>query len=172
MQAIEPTSPNARVEASQPVQLFDDASSTFTYLLVDRDSLEALVIDPVERQYARDLAFIATHGLALKWAVETHVHADHVTSSGRLALQLGACTAAPAACGVVGATCQIGHGEMLAFGRSRLHALHTPGHTAGSMSYVWTTPDARHVFTGDTLLIGGCGRTDFQSAAQRRYMPA
>jgi sulfur dioxygenase len=146
-----------------PIQLFDPASSTYTYLLFDADSREALIIDPVDEQLERDLAVLRDYGLRLVLAVETHAHADHITSAGLLAEHTGARTAAPEACGIRTATLQLHDGAELAFGRERLHALHTPGHTAGSMSYVWDHAGQRHVFTGDTLLINGCGRTDFQS---------
>lgn len=144
-----------------PIQLFDPASSTYTYLLFDPDSREALIIDPVEEQLQRDLDALRTHGLRLVWALETHAHADHITSAGRLVELTGARTAAPAGCGIGTAVVQLEHGDELRFGQERLTALHTPGHTAGSMSFVWR----KHVFTGDTLLIGGCGRTDFQSGS-------
>ena len=146
-----------------PIQLFDPASSTYTYLLFDADSREALIIDPVDEQLERDLAVLRDYGLRLVLAVETHAHADHITSAGLLAEYTGARTAAPEACGIRTATLQLTEGAELAFGRERLRALHTPGHTAGSMSYVWEHSGRHHVFTGDTLLINGCGRTDFQS---------
>jgi len=143
----------------QPIQLFDPASSTYTYVLVDEATREALIIDPVDEQLARDLAVLREHGLRLVWAVETHAHADHITSAGVLAEHAGARTAAPEGCGIGTAAVQLGHGDVLQFGGEELKALHTPGHTAGSMSYLWRD----NVFTGDTLLINGCGRTDFQS---------
>jgi sulfur dioxygenase len=146
-----------------PIQLFDPASSTCTYLLFDTDSREALIIDPVDEQLERDLGVLREYGLTLVLAVETHAHADHVTSAGLLVEHTGARTAAPEACGIRTATLQLQDGAELAFGRERLRALHTPGHTAGSMCFYWEHGSQRHVFTGDTLLINGCGRTDFQS---------
>ena len=143
----------------QPIQLFDSASSTYTYLLFDESSREALIVDPVDDQLERDLATLRQYGLRLVWAVETHAHADHITSAARLAEHTGAKTAAPAGCGIGTAAVQLTQGDTLRFGAETLIALHTPGHTSGSMSFVWRD----HVFTGDTLLIGGCGRTDFQS---------
>ena len=149
----------------QPIQLFDAASSTYTYVLVDEASREALIIDPVDEQLERDLQVLREHSLKLVWAVETHAHADHITSAGLLAEHAGARTAAPEGCGIGTAAVQLQHAQVLTFGGQRLQALHTPGHTAGSMSYVWQTPQGGHVFTGDTLLINGCGRTDFQSGS-------
>ncbi len=150
-----------------PIQLFDPASSTFTYILFDADSREAVIIDPVDHQLSRDLQVLREHGLRLVWAIETHAHADHITSAGLLAEHVGARTAAPEGCQIGTAAVQLTDGQRLPFGSQQLHCLYTPGHTAGSMSYFWETRGphgpARHVFTGDTLLINGCGRTDFQS---------
>ncbi len=145
----------------KPIQLFDPASSTYTYVLFDESSREALIIDPVDEQLERDLGLLRQYGLQLKWTVETHAHADHITSAGQLAEHAGAKTAAPAGCGITTAAVQLQDGDVLKFGGEQIRALHTPGHTAGSMSYVWRD----HVFTGDTLLINGCGRTDFQSGS-------
>ena len=145
----------------QPLQLFDPASSTYTYLVFCEETREAVIIDPVDEQLERDLATLRQYGLKLIWAIETHAHADHITSAAQLAEHTGARTAAPAACGIGTAAVQLQHQQVLEFGRERLQALHTPGHTAGSMSFVWRS----NVFTGDTLLINGCGRTDFQSGS-------
>lgn len=145
----------------KPIQLFDPASSTYTYVLFDQVSREALIIDPVDEQIERDLATLREYGLKLVWTVETHAHADHITSAGRLAELAGAKTAAPSGCGIGTAGIQLKDGDTLHFGGESLKALSTPGHTAGSMSFVWR----QHVFTGDTLLINGCGRTDFQSGS-------
>ncbi len=148
-----------------PIQLFDPASSTYTYVLFDEVTREALIIDPVDEQIERDLATLRQYGLNLLWTIETHAHADHITSAGLLAEHVGARTAAPEGCGISTAAVQLRDGDELNFGGQKLLALHTPGHTAGSMSYFWTSPVGRHVFTGDTLLINGCGRTDFQSGS-------
>jgi glyoxylase-like metal-dependent hydrolase (beta-lactamase superfamily II) len=148
-----------------PIQLFDPASGTYTYVLFDAASREALIIDPVDDQLERDLRVLREYGLKLLWTVETHAHADHITSAGLLAEHTGARTAAPEACGIRTAAVQLTHGDSLSFGNQRVRGLATPGHTAGSMSYVWETEGQRHVFTGDTLLINGCGRTDFQSGS-------
>jgi glyoxylase-like metal-dependent hydrolase (beta-lactamase superfamily II)/rhodanese-related sulfurtransferase len=144
-----------------PIQLFDPASSSFTYILSDDVTGEALIIDPVDQQIERDLSALRKYGLRLAWTVETHAHADHITSAGQLAEHAGAKTAAPAGCGIGTASTQLQDGDVLHFGNEQIKALHTPGHTSGSMSYVWRG----HVFTGDTLLINGCGRTDFQSGS-------
>ena len=149
-----------------PIQLFAPASSTYTYILFDELSREAVIIDPVDEQVERDLDALRKYGLKLIWTVETHAHADHITSAGQLAEHAGAKTAAPAGCAIGTASVQLKDGDLLRFGNETLKAIHTPGHTAGSTCYLWRN----HVFTGDTLLINGCGRTDFQSgSAEEMY---
>ncbi len=140
-------------------QLFDPASSTYTYILADDTSLDAVIIDPVLEQRERDLAVLRAGNLKLQWIIDTHVHADHVTGANALKAATGACTAVGAACGAVGYDRSLQQGDSITFGAERLDALATPGHTPGSMSLVWRN----QVFTGDTLLIGGCGRADFQN---------
>jgi sulfur dioxygenase len=153
--------------APQIVQLFDTASSTYTYVVYDAQSLEAVIIDPVDTQLQRDQKTIQSLGLKLKWALETHAHADHITSAGLLAEHLGAQTAAPEGCHIGTAAVQLIDGQMIPFGAFVLKAVHTPGHTGGSMCFYVNANQASHVFTGDTLLIGGCGRTDFQSGSAK-----
>ena len=164
--------PKPKKDTMNPIQLFDPASSTYTYLLYDEDTRDALIIDPVDAQLERDLGVLREHRLKLVWTVETHAHADHITSAGSLAEHAGAKTAAPDGCGITTAAVQLKDGDTLRFGNEEIHAIHTPGHTAGSMSYLWHSlqgqrraTDSGHVFTGDTLLINGCGRTDFQSGS-------
>lgn len=145
-----------------PIQLFDTESSTFTYILHAPDSNEAVIIDPVDRHWERDLQELERLGLTLAYVLETHAHADHVTSAGKLCQITGARAAVPSGCGIPAAQVQLADGDILRFGRDEeIRVLHTPGHTAGSMSFVWRG----NVFTGDTLLINGCGRTDFQSGS-------
>lgn len=148
-----------------PIQLFDTASSTYTYVLFDENTRQALIIDPVDDLLDRDLQVLREYGLTLRWTLETHAHADHITSAALLAEHTGAQTVAPAACQITTAAVQLSDGDTLEFGAQRLQAIHTPGHTAGSMCYFWDQGASRHVFTGDTLLINGCGRTDFQSGS-------
>jgi glyoxylase-like metal-dependent hydrolase (beta-lactamase superfamily II) len=150
--------------ALEPVfeQLFDDESSTLTYILGDRVTGEAVIIDPVDHHVERDLAVLGRHGLTLVVALETHAHADHITSSGVLRARTGARAAMPFHCGAGAADLRLFDGDRVEFGRELLLVLQTPGHTAGSVCYLWRGPGRAYLFTGDTLFIGGCGRTDFQ----------
>ncbi|HEY5635576.1 MAG TPA: MBL fold metallo-hydrolase, partial [Burkholderiales bacterium] len=141
-------------------QLFDPQSSTYTYLLADAASREAVLIDPVFEQARRDAALVTELDLRLVATLETHVHADHVTGAWLHRLRLGSKLAVPAASGAEGADLYLEDGARLAFGARHLEVLATPGHTAGCTSYL--LDDRSMVFTGDALLIRGCGRTDFQ----------
>jgi sulfur dioxygenase len=152
-------------QATQPIQLFDPVSSTFTYIVYDQASREAVIIDPVDDQLDRDIAVLQREGLKLTYIIETHAHADHITSSASLAIATQAVSAGPLACGFTADVQKLKDGDELKFGAQRLQAIATPGHTAGSMCYLLANANAAHVFTGDTLLIGGCGRTDFQSGS-------
>lgn len=141
-------------------QLFDDATSTFTYVLADETTKEAVIIDPVREQLDNYRALLDDEGFTLKYLLDTHVHADHVTGAGLLQKTHGGQTGVSAKAGVSCANLSLDHGQTLTFGHHTLEARATPGHTAGCMTYV--VPDAKAAFTGDTLLIEGSGRTDFQ----------
>jgi glyoxylase-like metal-dependent hydrolase (beta-lactamase superfamily II)/rhodanese-related sulfurtransferase len=141
-------------------QLFDPQSSTYSYLLGDDETREALLIDPVFEQARRDAALIRELGLALVATLETHVHADHVTGAWLLKRQLGSGIAISQASGAAGADRVLAHGDRVAFGARHVETRATPGHTHGCVSYV--LDDRSAAFTGDCLLIRGSGRTDFQ----------
>lgn len=141
-------------------QLFDAASSTYTYLLADEQTREAVLVDTVFEQFARDSALVRELGLRLVATVETHVHADHVTAAWLFREALGSEIVVSARAGVEGATRLVSEGDVIRFGGEGLSVLATPGHTDGCMTYV--TLDRRMAFTGDALLIRGAGRTDFQ----------
>lgn len=143
-------------------QLFDPASSTYTYLIADRASGEAVIIDPVFEQHLRDLALIEELGLKLVAALDTHCHADHVTGAWLLHEATGCRIGMSARCAgsVQGPDLWLEHGGRVAFGSSHLEVRATPGHTAGCITLV--TGDRRMAFTGDCLLIRGAGRCDFQ----------
>ncbi len=140
-------------------QLFDPETWTYTYLIADPASQEALFIDPVNTHVDRYEALLDEHALHLKYTLETHVHADHITAGGLLRQRLGAQTAVSGLCGAQTADIQIQDGDVFTLGESeRIKVIATPGHTPGSLSFLWRD----RVLTGDSLLIGGCGRTDFQ----------
>lgn len=145
-------------------QLFDPTSSTYTYLLADAG--EAVLIDPVFEQARRDLALLQELGLKLVATLETHVHADHVTAAWLLRQRCGSRIVLSAACGAQGADRLVTDGERVAFGGRHLEARATPGHTDGCTT--WVLDDRTRAFTGDALLIRGCGRTDFQQGSARR----
>lgn len=146
-------------------QLFDPTSSTYTYLLGCSVSKEALLIDPVFEQVRRDAALIGELGLTLKWTLDTHVHADHVTGAWLLKQRLGSEIALSAAAGAAGADRLLLDGDRIEFGRRALEVRSTPGHTSGCVTYV--LDDESMAFTGDCILIRGSGRTDFQQGDPR-----
>jgi sulfur dioxygenase len=141
-------------------QLFDAISSTYTYLLGDRDSGQALLIDPVFEQARRDGALLRELGLTLVATLETHVHADHVTGAWLHRQRTGSRIAVAAASGAQGIDLPLRDGDRVAFGRRHVQVRTTPGHTDGCLTFV--LDDETMAFTGDALLIRGCGRTDFQ----------
>ena len=142
-------------------QLFDPTSSTLSYLIADDASHEAVLIDPVVEQVERDVHIVREHGLKLKTTLETHVHADHVTGAQALKDATGAQTAVCRDCNAQGYDRLLRDGDVILFGHEEILTIATPGHTPGSVCYLWRD----RVFTGDTLLIGGCGRTDFQNGS-------
>lgn len=149
-------------------QLFDQESSTYTYLLGDGETGDAVLIDPVFEQARRDMALVAELGLKLIAVLDTHCHADHVTSAWLLKQRTGAEIMIAANSGVEGADRYLRQGERVQFGKRYLEVRETPGHTNGCLTYV--LDDESMAFTGDALLIRGCGRTDFQQGdAGRLY---
>lgn len=144
-------------------QLFDPTSSTYTYLLGDADSGLALLIDPVFEHVRRDAALLRELGLKLVATLETHVHADHVTGAWLHRQRSGSRILVSAAGGASGADRLLQPGELVNFGSRHLQVRATPGHTDGCLTYV--LDDESRAFTGDALLIRGCGRTDFQQGS-------
>lgn len=140
-------------------QLFDAESSTYTYIIGDADRGEAIVIDPVRENVERDLSVIGGAGMRLTCILETHVHADHITGARALRQRTGATTGVSAHCGASGFDRMFDHGDVVVFGNEVVRVIATPGHTPGSSCFLWRD----RIMTGDTLLIGGCGRTDFQN---------
>ncbi len=145
-------------------QLFEAESSTYTYVLGDPISKEAIIIDPVLETVERDLQLIRELGLRLVYILDTHVHADHVTGAGLLRERTGAKTAVSAGARVDCADIALNDGDELRFGTFKIKALSTPGHTDSCMCFVRED----RVFTGDALMIRGTGRTDFQQGSSER----
>ncbi|HEX4450125.1 MAG TPA: MBL fold metallo-hydrolase [Kofleriaceae bacterium] len=141
-------------------QLFDLTSFTHTYLLVDERTRDAVVIDSVFEQHARDAALVRELGVTLRYALDTHCHADHVTGAWLMKRAFGAQIGLAAVYGAAEIDRALVHGDVLAFGACALEVRAVPGHTAGCLAVV--TADRRAVFTGDALLVRGAGRTDFQ----------
>jgi len=144
-------------------QLFDQTSSTFTYLLASRRGGEALIIDPVLDRVDRYLKLIEELDLRLVKAVDTHLHADHITGLGALRDHTKCITVMGEQSGVDVVSMRVADGDRLDIEGLSLGVIYTPGHTDDS--YCFTLAD--RVFTGDTLLIRGTGRTDFQNGSAR-----
>ena len=144
-------------------QLFEPESSAYTYLIACEDSRRAALIDPVLETVERDLQLLRDLGLTLEYTIETHIHADHVTGAARLRELTGSKAAVPEKSGADHVDVSVHEGEPIVVGGCRLHPLYTPGHTDDHHCYFLDSAEAGRVFTGDALLIDGCGRTDFQN---------
>ncbi|MEE8339991.1 MAG: rhodanese-like domain-containing protein [Xanthomonadales bacterium] len=141
-------------------QLFDPQSSTYTYLLGDNESRQAVLIDPVFEQVRRDASLVEELGLELLYTIDTHVHADHVTGSWLLKERLGSQILLGKQGSAEGVDRYLEHGDRVEFGKRYLEVRATPGHTDACLTLV--LDDESRAFTGDALLIRGAGRTDFQ----------
>ena len=144
-------------------QLFEPLSSTYTYLLGCEDTKQAVLVDPVVNSIDRDLQEIDRLGLRLACSLDTHIHADHITAALHLKQRVGSKIAAPAVDRLPCVDIGIVEGTPLQVGSLVFQPLHTPGHTDGHFAYVL----GDRVFSGDALLIDGCGRTDFQNGDAR-----
>ena len=141
-------------------QLFDLQTGTYTYLLADLHAGEAVLIDPVFEQARRDAALLNELGLKLLYTLDTHVHADHITSAWLLHKSTGSKIALSSEAGAEGLHWPLAHGDKIKFGMHFLMVRATPGHTKGCLTFVLETK--KIAFIGDCLLIRGCGRTGFQ----------
>jgi len=148
----------------QVKQLFDYETWTFTYLLWDKESKNALIIDPVLEQVERDLDLIKKMNLNLEYILETHVHADHITGASSIKDITNAKICCGSKTGVDGADILLEDGQNVDLSGHQIHALHTPGHTSGCTTYYVDG----YIFTGDTLFIEGTGRTDFQGGSSEK----
>ncbi len=140
-------------------QLYDSRSNTYTYLLADLELKEAILIDPVLEQVQRDLTLLQELGLSLRYCLETHIHADHITGTGKLRELTGCLSIIPENARASCADRYIQDEEDLELGSMVIEAIATPGHTDSHMAYL---VNGERVLTGDALFIRGCGRTDFQ----------
>jgi len=143
-------------------QLFEPVSSTYTYLIGCEQTGQAALVDPVLETVERDLDAVRRLGLTLALTIETHVHADHVTGAGRLRVLSGSKAGVPAASGAEFVDFTIAEGATVVVGELQIRPIFTPGHTDDHHAYVIESSGATRVFTGDALMIDGCGRTDFQ----------
>ncbi|MFN9175909.1 MAG: MBL fold metallo-hydrolase [Synechocystis sp.] len=141
-------------------QLFDPETSTYTYLIADPKTQEAALVDSVLEQVDRDERLLKELGLTLRFCMETHVHADHITGAGRLREITGCQNLVPQFAEVSCADRHLNDGEVIQVGSIPIQAIATPGHTDSHLAYL---VNQTYVLTGDALLIRGCGRTDFQS---------
>ena len=139
-------------------QLFDRESCSFSYLLIDPDTGEGAIIDSVLEHFDRDMQIINELGVELLYAIETHAHADHITAAGKIREITGAKLVYGEASGIEAIDIPLKDGESIPLGHYRITAISTPGHTNGCTCYF----SDGLLFSGDTLLIRGCGRTDFQ----------
>ena len=144
-------------------QLFDRTSCTYTYLLADTDSNEAVLIDPVIELAERDVQTVKDLGLTLKYVLNTHVHADHITGTGLLKKLVPEIKSVISKVSGAMADIFVENGSIINFGKHQLEVVPTPGHTNGCVTYVCKSQSC--AFTGDTVLIRGCGRTDFQEGS-------
>lgn len=142
-------------------QLFEKESSSYTYLLADPLTREAVIIDPVLETVDRDLKLVEELDLKLLYILETHIHADHITGSNEIKKRTGAKSAVSKKAGVCCADLEIEEYHEIKFGRYTLKVLETPGHTDESLSFICE----KMVFTGDSLMIRATGRTDFQNGS-------
>ncbi len=140
-------------------QLFDRESSTYTYLIADLETKEALLVDPTLNCLERDLKVLQELDLTLRYCLETHIHADHITGTARLRTKTDCLGVMPAGAEAACADRQLGDNEVLQLGSIWIQAIATPGHTAHHNAYLI---NRNYLLTGDALLIRGCGRTDFQ----------
>ncbi len=141
-------------------QLFDAQTSTYTYLIADQNTKEAILVDPVLEQVDRDLKLLKELGLTLRYCLETHIHADHITGTAKLREKTGCLGVVPEKAQIACADKFIQDGETVRLGNIIIEAIATPGHTDSHVTYL---VNKTHLLTGDALFIRGCGRTDFQS---------
>jgi sulfur dioxygenase len=144
-------------------QLFDTETSTYTYLLAAGPGADAILIDPVLEQVERDLQFVKEIGVNLKYVINTHCHADHITGSGKIKSLMPGVQSMISKASTAKADVYLEPEQMFKVGSLVFRAIATPGHTDGCMCFY--LEDKGMIFTGDALMIRGCGRTDFQGGS-------
>jgi sulfur dioxygenase len=145
-------------------QLFDEKTWTYTYILGDTTTHEAIIIDPVRDQVERDMRILSELGLTLTYILDTHIHADHITGSGVLREKTGAKIALGEGAAVAKPDILLKDGEILKVGNMEARALSTPGHTDGCTSFLI----GDMLFSGDILFVRKTGRTDFQQGSPEK----
>ncbi|XDD53476.1 MBL fold metallo-hydrolase [Leptospira sp. WS4.C2] len=150
------SNPNDNIEIRP---MYDLESGTWTYLLLDKESKQSVLIDPVLERFDRDLRQIQELGYTLSVTIETHMHADHITSASKMRDQTQCQSYASEYSGALCASKFLNGGDLFSVGNLKFQVIHTPGHTPCSISLLL---NGKYLFSGDALLIRGCGRTDFQ----------
>ena len=146
-------------------QLFEKESSTYTYLLSCQEKKETLLIDPVMETFERDLKVLHQLKLNLTYVLETHIHADHITSASKLREFTNCKIGGPKEDNLNCRDFHISHDDLFEVGKIKIRSIFTPGHTDAHYSYMLQSDNYNFVFSGDSLMIGSCGRTDFQSGS-------
>jgi|TARA_A100001011_G_scaffold123916_1_gene130793 sulfur dioxygenase len=142
-------------------QLFDKKSSTYTYLIASSNGREALIIDPVEENVAEYVKLLEELNLKLVKVIDTHIHADHITGASKLKNKTNCTTIMGENSPAETVDLKLKDGEIIKVDQLEIKALYTPGHTSDSYSFLMNN----YLFSGDTLLINGTGRTDFQNGS-------
>jgi sulfur dioxygenase len=151
-------------------QLFERESSTYTYLIACEETREAALIDTVKSEKDHYVQLLRELDLTLVYVLDTHTHADHITAAGDLRDATGAATLLGQEAGSPCVSGALHHGQLINLGQLVIEAIHTPGHTDDSYCFLLEHKSQRYAFTGDTLLIRGTGRTDFQQGdAKAQY---
>ena len=144
-------------------QLFDTTSSTYTYLIASKKGREALIIDPVLENVENYIKLLNELNLKLVKVIDTHIHADHITGAGKLKNQTNCLTIMGDHTPADAVEIKVKDEEIIKLDQLKIKALHTPGHTSYSFSFLMNN----YLFSGDTLLINGTGRTDFQNGSAK-----
>jgi sulfur dioxygenase len=144
-------------------QLFDKTSSTYTYLIASKKGREALIIDPVLENVETYIKLLNELDLKLVKVIDTHIHADHITGASKLSKKTNCSTIMGEHTPALTVKIKVKNDEIIDVDDLKIKTIYTPGHTADSYSFLLNN----HLFSGDTLMINGTGRTDFQNGSAR-----